>query len=126
MNEIRKTILIIDDQRDVHMLLKALLEHEGFRVCSALDTAQGGMLARQLKPDLVILDITMPAGGGYLAYERLRRMSNFTTLPILLYTGVPREQVERNIAPSTDTLLLSKPALPAHIVSAVANLLQQH
>lgn len=121
-----KTILVIDDQRDVHLLLKTLLEHQGFRVCSALDPAQGGMMARQLQPDLVILDITMPAGGGYLAYERLRRMTQFTTLPILLYTGVPREQVEQQIGKAPDTLLLNKPAQPGHILSAVESLLHAH
>lgn len=126
MNGSKKTILIIDDQRDIHLLLKAVLEHEGYRVCSALDPAQGGMLARQVKPDLVILDITMPAGGGYLAYERLRMMSSFTTLPILLYTGVPREEVEQKITKTSDTLLLTKPAQPGHIVSAVESLLHLH
>jgi len=123
VNKTQKTILIIDDQREVHLLLKTLLEHEGFRVCSALDSAQGGVLARQTQPDMVILDITMPAGGGYVAYERLRRTSNFATLPILLYTGVPREQVEENIVRTAATLLLSKPAQPGHILSAVHSLL---
>lgn len=123
MNGTKKTILIIDDQREIHQLLKALLENEGFRVCSALDPAQGGMMARQMKPDLVILDITMPAGGGYVTYERLRMMANFTTLPILLYTGVSREQVEQRIAKTADTLFLNKPAQPGHILSAVTSLL---
>lgn len=121
-----KTILIIDDQRDVHLLLKSLLEHEGYRVCSALDPTQGGILARQVNPDLVILDITMPAGGGYATYDRLRMMKHFVTLPILLYTGVAREVVEEKIPKSPDTLLLSKPALPGHIVSAVESLLYVH
>lgn len=118
-----KTILVIDDQRDVHMLLKALLEHEGYRVCSALDPAQGSILARQVLPDLVILDISMPAGGGYAAYDRLRMMKHFVTLPILVYSGVAREEVEEKISKGPTTLLLSKPALPGHIVSAVESLL---
>ena len=126
MNKGRKTILVIDDQRDIHLLLKAVLEHEGYRVCSALDAAQGGMMARQLKPDLVILDITMPAGGGYLAYERLRMTNSFATMPILLYTGVARQEVETRISKAADTLMLAKPAAPGHIVSAVESLLSLH
>ncbi len=84
------------------------------------------MLARQLKPDLVILDITMPAGGGYVTYERLRMTSSFATMPILLYTGVARSEVEGKIASSADTMMLTKPALPGHIVSAVESLLDAH
>ena len=126
MKTSRKTILVIDDQRDIHLLLKAVLEHEGYRVCSALDAAQGGMMARQLKPDLVILDITMPAGGGYVAYERLRMTSSFATMPILLYTGVARQEVESKISKTADTLMLTKPAAPGHIVSAVESLLALH
>lgn len=126
MRNSKKTILVIDDQRDIHLLLKAVLEHAGYRVASALDAAQGGMMARQLKPDLVILDITMPAGGGYLTYDRLRKTSNFATMPILLYTAVPREEVESKIAKNGDTLMLAKPAAPGHIVSAVESLLDVH
>ena len=126
MNNSKKTILVIDDQRDIHLLLKSVLEHQGYRVCSALDAAQGGMMARQLKPDLVILDITMPAGGGYLAYERLRMTSSFATMPILLYTGVARQEVESKISKTPDTLMLAKPAAPGHIVSAVESLLAIH
>lgn len=126
MKNSRKTILVIDDQRDIHLLLKTVLENEGYRVCSALDAAQGGMMARQLKPDLVILDITMPAGGGYVTYERLRMTSNFATMPILLYTAVARQEVESKISRNADTLMLAKPAAPGHIVSAVESLLSIH
>lgn len=122
----RKTILVIDDQREIHLLLKAVLENEGYRVASALDAAQGGMMARQLKPDLVILDITMPAGGGYVAYERLRMTNSFATMPILLYTAVARQEVESKISKTADTLMLAKPAAPGHIVSAVESLLSLH
>jgi DNA-binding response OmpR family regulator len=83
-------------------------------------------MARQLKPDLVILDITMPAGGGYVTYERLRMTNSFATMPILLYTAVARQEVESKISKTADTLMLAKPAAPGHIVSAVESLLSLH
>jgi len=118
-----KRILVIDDERDIHRVLKALLEGAGYTVSSALDAAQGPMMARQVKPDLVILDVNMPGGGGPKVYERLRMMSAFTTVPVLVYTAVDRGEVESQIPERTDTMILAKPALPQDILSAVQKLL---
>jgi CheY-like chemotaxis protein len=48
---------------------------------------QGSMFARQVQPDLVILDINLPGGGGEKVYERLRTMPGALRVPVLVYTG---------------------------------------
>lgn len=118
-----KSILIIDDERDIHRALKAVLESDGYTVASALDSMQALMTARQVKPDLIILDIQMPGGGGIKVYERLRMNSNFLMTPILIYSAVPLREVERQIPKHPNTSLLAKPGQPAEILAAVQKLL---
>jgi CheY-like chemotaxis protein len=56
----KKKILHVEDDKSVSLLVKAVLERAGCRVVSAVDAIQGLMMARQLQPDLVILDVMMP------------------------------------------------------------------
>src|SRR5437867_2806143 len=51
-------------------------------------------VARQLKPALIVLDITMPGGGGFEAFRRLQMMSTTSQIPILVYTSLAYEQAE--------------------------------
>src|SRR5271169_3574441 len=92
-----KRILIIDDEQDIQRLLKALLEGAGYLTSPALDSMQALMIARQVKPDLIILDIQMPGGGGIKVYERLRINTNFTKTPVLVYTALALPDVAAHI-----------------------------
>ena len=118
-----KSILIIDDERDIHRVLKALLEGAGYTVASALDSMQAHMAARQVKPDLIILDIQMPGGGGIKVYDTLRINNNFMMTPILIYTAVALAELEKKIPVHPNTMLLAKPAQPQEILQAVEKLL---
>lgn len=118
-----RRILVIDDEKMVHTVAKAALEKHGYRVHSAFDSVQAPMMARQLKPDLIILDITMPGGGGYEAFKRLQMMSTTATIPILIYTSKPAAEVAQNIPPSPGVAHLTKPAAPEAMLEAVRGLL---
>jgi CheY-like chemotaxis protein len=120
-----KTILIIDDERDIQRALKVMLSGAGYSVHSALDAMQGPMMARQVKPDLIVLDINMPGGGGSRVYDVLRMNSNFLGTPILIYTVVPLAEVRKRIPEHSNTAFLAKPAQPEEILGAVQKLLAE-
>ena len=67
-----KTILLVDDDRDLIDGLQTLLEQHGFRILVANDGNQGRNLIYEKKPDLVILDMMMPRMGGYPVLEHFR------------------------------------------------------
>ena len=67
-----KTILIIDDDRELVDGLRAVLERQGFRVLQAHDGHQGKNTIYNAKPDLVILDMMMPRMGGYPVLEHFK------------------------------------------------------
>ncbi|HEY9631193.1 MAG TPA: response regulator [Coleofasciculaceae cyanobacterium] len=88
-------ILIVDDIDDNVVLLKTLLETEGY----AVESAAGGWAAlRQIKasrPDLILLDVMMPDMSGYEVIERIRSKQDLSTIPIVLvtaYTDISREE----------------------------------
>ena len=118
-----KKILIIDDDKAIPAALRALLSGSGHQIVSALDAMQGLMMARQTRPDLVVLDINMPAGGGLSVYERLRALSGTSHIPILIYTAVPLETLRAKIPDSSDIAFLAKPASLSALKEAIARFL---
>jgi len=68
-----KTILIVDDDREVVASLKALLESKGHRVLSAHDGNAGLALSESGQPDLILVDMMMPHKSGFIVLETLKR-----------------------------------------------------
>jgi DNA-binding response OmpR family regulator len=68
----KKTILIVDDDRDLVEGLRAVLEKQGFTVIQAHDGHQGKQMIYNHHPSLVILDMMMPRMGGYPVLEHFR------------------------------------------------------
>ena len=68
-----KTILVVDDKKELRVMVKTYLEQEGFRVATANDGQEALYVARHEKPDLIILDLMMPEMGGYDFIRAYRR-----------------------------------------------------
>ncbi len=119
-----KKILHIEDDKNVLALVKIILEKTGYQFLSALDAMQGLMMVRQHQPELIILDIMMPAGGGVTLHERVRTISSTLHIPILIYTATARTELEGKIEFGTDTQYLQKPASPADILKTVNGMLK--
>jgi two-component system alkaline phosphatase synthesis response regulator PhoP len=83
-----KKILVIDDKKELRTLLKQYLTQEGFEIEAAADGQEGLFLARQEKPDLIILDLMMPEMSGY---EFMRIFSKEADTPILILTAKTEE-----------------------------------
>ena len=82
-----KKILIVDDEKDWVRMLATRLQHEGFQTEVAFDTIQAERGALQLNPDLILLDIMMPAGGGLAALKVLRENTKTFTTPVIVITA---------------------------------------
>jgi DNA-binding response OmpR family regulator len=81
---VAKTILVVDDEERLTSLVQAYLTQEGFRVVTAANGREALFLARQEKPDLIILDLMMPQMDGY-DFLRLHRKERET--PIIILTA---------------------------------------
>jgi DNA-binding response OmpR family regulator len=87
--ELRKTILVIEDEPHIALGLKDALEFEGFRVLTAPNGREGVQLARIEKPNAVLLDLMLPDVNGYHVCEDLRRHDAF--VPIIMLTAKSQE-----------------------------------
>ena len=79
-----KTILVVDDKKELRVMVKTYLEQEGFRVATANDGQEALYVARREKPDLIILDLMMPQMGGY---DFLRAHRREADTPIIILTA---------------------------------------
>jgi DNA-binding response OmpR family regulator len=81
-------ILIVDDEQDVAKALKVRLKANGYSVLVASDSVQAFIMANKEKPDLIILDIMIPGGGGLVVAERLKQSTATHHIPIIFLTGI--------------------------------------
>ena len=79
-----QTILVVDDEPEITKLVRAYLEGAGYRVLMAKDGREALLVARHEKPDLIILDLTMPEMDGLEFTRRLRQEKN---TPIIMLTA---------------------------------------
>ncbi len=79
-----KTVMVVDDEERLVSLVKTYLTQEGFRVVAATNGREALFLARDEKPDLIVLDLMMPEMDGY-DFMRLHRKERET--PIILLTA---------------------------------------
>ncbi len=80
-----KTILIIDDDREIASMLHGVLQSNGYRVFLAPNGAEGQRQISSLKPDLVITDMMMPRLGGFPVLEYLKTLD--TPPPVIMITA---------------------------------------
>jgi twitching motility two-component system response regulator PilH len=84
-------ILIVDDSpTEVHVMKKAL-EKGGFKTATAGDGQEGVRMARDLKPDLIFMDIVMPGMNGYQATRAIAMDPGTSSIPIVMVTSKGQE-----------------------------------
>ena len=79
-----KTVLVVEDEKNIVDILRFNLERKGYRVLEAYDGEEGLRKARTEKPDLILLDIMLPKMIGFDVCEALRKDGD--NVPILLLT----------------------------------------
>lgn len=80
----RKKILIIEDDIDTAKILGLKLKASGYEILFAQDPISGLASAHKLNPDLIILDLIMPAGGGVFFLENATISTNTFMIPIII------------------------------------------
>jgi DNA-binding response OmpR family regulator len=120
----RSLVLIADDDADILLLVRAVLERSGHEVVGASDGAEALASVRARKPDLVVLDIAMPEVDGLEVLRRLRADPTTSELPVVLLSARAQEaDVVRGFAIGASAYL-KKPFSPRELSEHVAELLR--
>jgi len=121
----KKRILIVDDERDIIKALMIRLQGAGYDVVTAFDGAQGVFMAHKEKPDLIILDIRMPAGDGFSVAQRLKRSIHTFTIPVIFLTGSPEKNAEEKAMAMGARFYIKKPYDPEELLDAIKRALEE-
>jgi DNA-binding response OmpR family regulator len=84
-------ILVVDDEVEVVRLLKDFLTSKGYEVDTALNGAEALARVKEMKPDIVLLDIMMPGMGGIDALKEIKRID--PTIAVIMVTAVVDEEL---------------------------------
>jgi len=121
----KKKILIVDDERDILKALMIRLQGAGYEVVTAFDGAQGVFMAHKEKPDLILLDIRMPAGNGFSVAQRLKRSIHTFTIPVIFLTGSPEKNAEEKAMALGARFYIKKPYDPEELLDAIKRALER-
>jgi DNA-binding response OmpR family regulator len=121
----KKKILIVDDERDIVKGLMIRLQGAGYDVVTAFDGAQGVFMAHKEKPDLILLDIRMPAGNGFSVAQRLKRSIHTFTIPVIFLTGSPEKNAEDKAMALGARFYIKKPYDPEELLDAIKRALEK-
>jgi signal transduction histidine kinase/ActR/RegA family two-component response regulator len=119
-------VFAVDDQQDVLVLLREILEHSGARVTTLGSTGEMMDALQKTVPDALIADIGMPESDGFDLIKRVRGSSNQTIrhLPAAALTAYARADDRSNILNAGFQMHLRKPIDPDQLVAAVISLLE--
>jgi two-component system, chemotaxis family, chemotaxis protein CheY len=119
-----KNILVVDDNASIRFLIRSLLENTGYTVCGeAEDGADAIEKAKQLKPDLICLDLSMPRMNGAEAASVLKRL--MPGVPIILFT-MHDDSLGQSLARAVGVdKVLGKPDGITRLTESIAELLSR-
>lgn len=120
-----KKILIVDDDRDLLHGMNVWLRSQGYKVVFAVDATSAIPMAQSEKPDLLILDLSLPAGGGYHVMKSLRSSMAQATIPIIVITaGDESVNRERALAEGAEAFF-QKPVDSEELLMAIKKALEK-
>ncbi len=126
-------ILVIDDDPDVHTVVKKILEPQSYKVLSAYDGFEGLRKVVDERPDLIILDVIMPGKHGFEVVHELKtdeKYHFFSNIPVLMLTVYPEDREKMHLSMREGMMMeaedyLQKPVDAKELVKRVEDLLKK-
>ncbi len=112
-------ILLVEDNISIQYLIKVTLVEAGFDLVIAGDGQEGIRKALNIKPNLILMDITLPLIEGYTAIKTLREMEEFKEIPLIVLVGEVTEEVRDKIIQAGGNDYLTKPIQEADLLKKV-------
>ena len=121
-----KIILFIEDEPTLQKTVGKILEQEGFDVKSATDGEAGLIRAREIKPDLILLDLILPKKDGFEVLTELKKDENTKNIPVIVLTNLEgTKDVERALELGANTYLVKANYELEEVVQKVREIIGQ-
>lgn len=114
-----KTVLIVEDQLEFRAIHAMYLHHHGYRVVAADNGWDGIRAARECRPDVILMDISLPGLDGIRATEQLKRDAGTCCIPVVIVTAHPYGSVGQRAKDAGCDGWLTKPCDPRRVLQEV-------
>lgn len=121
----RQKILIIDDDPAIREGYQIRLRANGYQTFFAVDAVSGISEARKCEPDLIILDLGLPAGDGFLVMERLQAAAQLSFIPVLVVSARDRLATKDRAMRSGAKAFLQKPVDNVVLMAYIQKILEE-
>jgi DNA-binding response OmpR family regulator len=122
----QKTILLVDDDPDIRLGLHVRLKANHYNVIFAGDGMAGIAEARKHMPDLIILDLGLPAGDGFSVMERLKANDSLSLIPVIVVSGRNYDANMDRALKAGAVAFLQKPVDNAELLSVIRQALGEN
>ena len=118
-----KTLLLVDDDPTLCRLLATRFQSVGYRIFAAHDAAHATGMAIKHGPDLILLDISMPAGNGFVVARRLSEAPETASVPVVFMTADESAECRNRAKESGASAFFTKPLDVNRLIDTVSKLL---
>ena len=118
-----KKILVVDDDPEMRLALTIRLRANNYDVCVAVDGVSAVSEARKQMPDVILLDLGLPAGDGFTVLERLKALDSLAHIPVIVVSGRNRAANQDRALNAQARAFLQKPVKNAELLAMIEKVL---
>jgi CheY-like chemotaxis protein len=118
-----KTVLLIDDDNVFLLTIGVRLKSMGYVVHAAKDAVSAVSAVRKTSPDVIVLDVSLPAGDGFMVAERLQKLISAAATPIIFVTASERPGLSERAMKLGAVAFLNKPFDATTLADAIESAL---
>jgi DNA-binding response OmpR family regulator len=119
-------VLVVDDDAEIRDIIETLLNMRGYDVYSASDGISALAQVKNKRPNLMILDVSMPRMSGFQTCQAIRRLKGYEDIPVIFLTAKKSEQDRKFGERIGGDAYLTKPYKPEELLENVKHLLEIH
>jgi len=117
-----KRILIVEDDPSMRKVLHARLKSEGYDAVPMADAVTAFADVRKQPPDLILLDLGLPGGGGLNLMQRLQSIPKLALIPIIVLSAQERKGIEAEVLDKGAAAFYRKPVVPEVLIGKIREL----
>ncbi len=117
-------ILVVEDDKFLREMITRKLNKEGYQVSQAVDGKEGLKKIKEIRPDLILLDLIMPGVGGFEVLEKIKDNPELEEIPVVILSNLgQKSEVERGLNLGAEDFLIKAHFTPKEIIKKVKEII---